>query len=264
MAEWQKLNFAETFELIRSVINKLNEISRQVEAQGKFGQDNADRDYELLHRDYILQRFHKVEAGTVRMTTNLDVDLRELFVMPNVRVRKSTLDTKDAIALDSNALMNLDSARARYRKAHHYGDAIVINAEADTEESEENCTTAFEQVTNAKYPFNVLVGLPGAGKSTFLEWLQVKIASVEEVYELNGEQAIPLLIKVRQLDPLNLPQGSALIEKATASRDRAIVMPPDWLDRQMTAGKVLFMLDGLDEIEPELRDKYLIPWLLKL
>lgn len=52
MAEWQKLNFAETFELIRSVINKLNEISRQVEAQGKFGQNNADRDYELLHRDY--------------------------------------------------------------------------------------------------------------------------------------------------------------------------------------------------------------------
>ena len=28
MAEWQKLNFVETFELIRSVINRLNKISR--------------------------------------------------------------------------------------------------------------------------------------------------------------------------------------------------------------------------------------------
>ena len=113
MAEWQKLNFAETFRLIRSVINKLDRISRQIEAQGRFGQDNADRDYELLHRDYILQRFHKVEAGTVRMTTNLDVDLRELFVMPKVRVRKSKLDT-EVIALDSANLMNLDAARQKY------------------------------------------------------------------------------------------------------------------------------------------------------
>ncbi|MEM8830303.1 MAG: NACHT domain-containing protein [Cyanobacteria bacterium P01_G01_bin.19] len=265
MAEWQKLNFAETFELIRSVVNKLNEISRQVEAQGKFGQDNADRDYELLHRDYILQRFHKVEAGTVRMTTNLDVDLRELFVMPKVRVRKSRLDIEDAIAFESNtSLMNLDAARQRFGTTPHYADRVVINAEGDTEKSEENCISAFEQVTNSKYPFNVLVGLPGAGKSTFLEWLQVKIAAVEEVYELNGEQAIPLLLKVRQLDPLNLSQGSTLIEKATASKDRAIVMPSNWLNRQMTAGRVLFMLDGLDEIEPELRDKHLIPWLLQL
>ncbi len=30
MAEWQKLNFAQTFKLIRIVINKLNEISRKV------------------------------------------------------------------------------------------------------------------------------------------------------------------------------------------------------------------------------------------
>ena len=278
MAEWQKLNFAETFELIRSVVNRLNEISRQVEAQGKFGQQNsdyaprtstADRDYELLHRDYILQQFHKVEAGTVRMTTNLDVDLRELFVMPNVRVRKSTLeaedaeDAEDAINLDSISLMNLEAARQRYSKTHYSG-TFITDSEANTEESKKEGITAFEQVTNSKYPFNVLVGLPGAGKSTFLEWLQVKIASVEETYILNGEQAIPLLIKIRQLDPLNLPQGSALIEKATASKDRAIVMPAGWIDRQMAAGRVLFMLDGLDEIEPELRDKYLIPWLLRL
>ena len=266
MAEWQKLNFAETFELIRSVVNRLNEISRQVEAQGKFGQQNSDRDYELLHRNYILQRFHKIEAGTVRMTTNLDVDLRELFVMPNVRVRKSkldTLDTEDAINLDSGSLMNLDTARQKYSKTHYSG-TFITDSEANTEESKKEGITAYEQVTNSKYPFNVLVGLPGAGKSTFLEWLQVKIASVEETYILNGEQAIPLLIKVRELEPLNLPQGSTLIEKATASKDRAIVMPPGWIERQMKAGKVLFMLDGLDEIEPELRDKYLIPWLLRL
>ena len=33
-----------------------------------------------------LQRFHRVEAGTIRMATNLAVDLSELFVMPRVSV----------------------------------------------------------------------------------------------------------------------------------------------------------------------------------
>ncbi|MDJ0901412.1 MAG: NACHT domain-containing protein [Xenococcus sp. MO_188.B8] len=261
MAEWQKLNFAETFELIRRVVNLLNEISRQVEAQGNFGQSSADRDYEILHRDYILQRFHKVEAGTVRMTTNLNVDLRELFVMPKVQVSKSRLTAEGEIDIDSVALMNLAAARKRYSKAHDSGENINSS---ETVESTENYQTALEQVTNPKYSFNVLVGLPGIGKSTFLEWLQVKLASVEETYILNGEQVIPLLLKVRQLDPLNLPQGSALIEKATASKDRATLMPDGWIHRQMKAGRILFMLDGLDEIEPELRDQYLIPWLLKL
>ena len=53
----------------------------------------------------------------------------------------------------------------------------------------------------------------------------------------------------------NLPQGAALIEKATDSKDRAALMPLGWIDRQLEAGRVLFMLDGLDEVEPELRDR---------
>lgn len=32
----------------------------------------------------------------------------------------------------------------------------------------------------------------------------------------------------------------------------------------MQTGRVLFMLDGLDEIEPELWDQYVLPWLLEL
>ncbi|WP_176722345.1 hypothetical protein [Candidatus Thiosymbion oneisti] len=44
----------------------------------------ADERYELTYRDYLMQRFHRVEAGMVKMTTNLNVDLQELFVMPRV------------------------------------------------------------------------------------------------------------------------------------------------------------------------------------
>ncbi len=105
------------------------------------------------------------------------------------------------------------------------------------------------------------IGVPGSGKSTFLEWLQLQLASVEEELVMSGKQAIPLLLRVRQLDPRNLPRGAELSEKATASKDRAALMPLGWIDRQMQAGCVLLMLDGLDETEPEIRDRYVLPWL---
>jgi hypothetical protein len=114
------------------------------------------------------------------------------------------------------------------------------------------------------YPRNVIIGTPGSGKSTFLEWLQVNLAAVEEELVMAGQQAIPLLLRVRQLDPRNLPLGAALIEKATASKDRTALMPDGWIDRQMENGRVLLMLDGLDEVEPELRDRHVLPWLLDL
>ena len=79
-----------------------------------------------------------------------------------------------------------------------------------------------------------------------------------------GGQAIPLLLRVRQLNPKKLPLGTSLIEAAMASKDRAALMPDGWIERQMKAGRVLFMLDGLDETEPELCDDYIIPWLAEL
>jgi hypothetical protein len=263
MAEWQKLNFSGTFELPRRVVNRLNEISEQINALGQSGQTGADESYEIMHRDYLLQRFHKVEAGTVRMTTSLDVDLRELFVMPRVAVRERIKQEDISTTDDELCLMDLSAARRLYGDQNRNSRSFESKKKKSNKENRINSfPTVLEQIKET--PFNVIVGMPGSGKSTFFEWLQVKLASVEEQFIIGGQQAIPLILKVRQLDLLNLPQGAALIEKATASKDRANVMPDGWIDRQMKAGRILLMLDGLDETEPELRDKYLLPWLQNL
>ena len=255
MKEWQKLSFAGTFELNRQIIKRLNQIREQLDVLGQSGEAAADERYELTYRDYLLQRFHRVEAGTVRMTTNLAVDLGELFVMPQVRVRpkrkKETGGSEDDTG--ETELMTLAAARERFAgtlRSEQGGDSA-------TEEIEP--IDALELAKAQRR--GVIVGAPGAGKSTFLEWLQLRVTAAEEEFILGDQQAIPLLLRVRQLDPMNLPNGPALIEKALASKDRAALMPDGWLNRQMRAGRVLFMLDGLDEVEPELRDRYVLPWL---
>jgi len=256
MAEWQKLGFSSTFELPRRVVNRLNQISEQMDVLGRSGQAAADERYEFSYRDYLLQRFHRAEAGTVRMTTNLDVDLRELFVMPRLLARPVPEKGAGGGSAGLAALMDLKTARRAF------GLSEERSAKDKPAEKEDRGVPALEQAKSR--PRVVIVGVPGSGKSTFLEWLQLKIAAAEEELVMAGAQAIPLLLRVRELDPHNLPRGAALVERSTASKDRAALMPAGWIDRQMKAGRVLLMLDGLDETEPELRDQCALPWLLGL
>ena len=253
ISEWRKLKFASTYEVPRRVVNRLNQISRHIDALDTPRQQAIDENYELQYRDFLMQRFHRVEAGTVRMATNLSVDLGELFVMLQVAQRTKLKVIKDAG--EEVNMMDLSAARSFFEKTR--------NRSEDANAEIQNRHSVLQQVLKEKH--NVIVGAPGSGKSTFFEWLQLQIASAEQAFVMSdGQQAIPLLLRVRQLDPENLPLGSELIVKATASRDTAALMPSGWIERQLESGRILFMLDGLDETEPHLRDEHIFPWLESL
>lgn len=76
-------------------------------------------------------------------------------------------------------------------------------------------TTALEQVK--RHARNVIVGAPGGGKSTFLEWLQVQLASAEEVLVMADQQAIPRGIR----------SEFTLDEKLRTCREVALAMQAD-------------------------------------
>ncbi len=269
LLEWQRAKFASTFEPARKIVLRLNQISEQMQLLAQHGQSVLDERYELDYRDYLLQRFFRVDAGTIRATTQMDVDLRELFVMPRLGPVRGPVGR-------NHKLMNLTAAREALQvrpakplpmsvaEIERIGlDQWLDGDFAATFDAGKVQLALDEALQQARL---VVVGGPGGGKSTFFEWLQVQVAGADVGLIANDQQAIPMVLRVRQLDLQALPNptSASMIAIATASADRAALMPSGWLDRQMQSGRVLFMLDGLDECEPVLRDEKLLPWLRDL
>ncbi|WP_263251345.1 NACHT domain-containing protein [Saccharopolyspora rosea] len=105
-------------------------------------------------------------------------------------------------------------------------------------------------------------GEAGSGKSTLLRWIAVQAARENftgELADLNG--TIPILVKLRSYadDPLPNPEGFL----ADPQGPTLGPVPEGWTHRQLLAGRVLLLVDGVDELA-EAKRRQVRDWLDKL
>lgn len=102
----------------------------------------------------------------------------------------------------------------------------------------------------------VLVGGAGTGKTTLLQWLAsaaARRALPPELAELDDR--VPVLLQLRAFLKLKELPGPEEFLEAMA---KPLAGHPDaqgWMTRQLADGRVLLMVDGLDEIPREFRDR---------
>ena len=90
-------------------------------------------------------------------------------------------------------------------------------------------------------------GVAGSGKSTLLRWLGFRAAS--DPGDGNGQAALPFVLELGRFAGGQLPELDDLIP----ARLRPAMPDEQWLHRMLADGRVLLLLDGLDEVRPRER-----------
>ncbi|MGW2229992.1 NACHT domain-containing protein [Streptomyces formicae] len=96
-------------------------------------------------------------------------------------------------------------------------------------------------------PRVLLRGEAGSGKTTLLQWLAVTAARgafTGALAEWNG--LIPVLVKLRQYAGEPPPAPEAMLDRVAGPLSG--LMPPGWLHRAFADGRVLLLVDGVDEL----------------
>lgn len=108
----------------------------------------------------------------------------------------------------------------------------------------------------------LLRGEAGSGKTTLLRWLAITAARGAFTGELAGWNGLtPIFVKLREYSGRTPPQPEAMLDGLAGHITG--VMPRGWVERQLAEGKVLLLIDGVDEILDRER-RAVRDWLRKL
>lgn len=98
----------------------------------------------------------------------------------------------------------------------------------------------------------LLMGGPGAGKTTFLRWLTYFVATQRD-QEGPWHRAVPFYLSLRRFAAAaELPKPERLVEALAPVLDNA--KPAGWVHDLFAAGRAVLLVDGLDELVAERRD----------
>ena len=105
-------------------------------------------------------------------------------------------------------------------------------------------------------------GPAGSGKTTLLQWIAVKSSSRSfSGYLSDLNNTLPFFIRLRQFVQTELPRPEAF--PSLVAPLIADTMPKGWAHMQLKSGRVIVLVDGLDEV-PALRRENVRVWLKDL
>jgi hypothetical protein len=235
-SDWEREAWSRNFEGLDKVLENQETILHLV---GPGGEGTRDERFEHTYRSYILRRLAQIDASTFRVSSNLFLDLTTVFVQPDViEVPKRKRKEKEQL---QEQVISLEEARNQILAQSKDDTETRLNAE-DYVRAHKRCA---------------IVGLPGSGKTTLLQHILLTTAKGDLQFD-DAKAIVPVFIKVRQLDFDNLPDATNLVRVAEGSVLAGAL--PDFPLRQFEAGRVLLLIDGLDEVVDDKRDN-LINWI---
>ena len=108
----------------------------------------------------------------------------------------------------------------------------------------------------------MILGRAGSGKTTILQWIAVRAARSDftgVLTHLNGY--IPFFVRLREYVGTSLPQPEDFVTDMAPMLTAEL--PPGWVRSQLRTGRALLLIDGVDELPGNEREKVVV-WLQDL
>jgi hypothetical protein len=211
--------------------------------------ESLRRETEII--DLIRTVLSKLPEPALAGKEGEDADAR--FETQYRRTLTRLLDRLELFGLDVSPLSK------RYALSVAYITLSVSDPRAD-----EDSDGAYVRVNEALAgtPRMLLRGDAGSGKTTLLQWLAVTSARQafdNALSDWNG--TIPFFIQLRRHANGEFPTPERFLDDATPNLTGA--MPAAWVHRQLDSGRALVLVDGVDEL-PEDERQRAREWLLNL
>jgi hypothetical protein len=195
------------------------------------------------HRQYLEQRFRYLDFTGLNAILQKPLPLENIYI--RLRGRKSLPARRFQGVTDFARLAN-----------------GIIGA---SESEDEDISILFEGLYHQKQlgltPLRMLIlGQPGSGKTTLMKWISLQCLKEENNFFY---QFVPVYISLRELgnDPDNTYRTKSLFTLAMELMARENVSVESFFDSHFKANRVLFLLDGLDEIGDENKRREVVEWI---
>jgi len=100
----------------------------------------------------------------------------------------------------------------------------------------------------------LLRGPTGSGKTTLMKWVAVMSAGSNLKKELNDwNECVPFFIRLRNFSDADLPSPKNF--PSLTAKSLSDEMPEKWVAEKLKAGKAIILVDGIDEIAENHREK---------
>ncbi|MEA5462582.1 NACHT domain-containing protein [Leptothoe sp. PORK10 BA2] len=217
-----------------AVLQRLAAISKQL---------GIARDLAIQSADQFVERYRGVVQD--------ELDRLEVFGLPRMdRLTSQQRLSMAYITLSASGVMDEDDNEtiSALKRSHQ---------EIEGDWAGKGLKRTLDQVDKAMGDCRRLVirGGAGAGKSTLMQWLAVRAASMEFEGHLEAWNIkIPFFIRLRSLVGEDFPapeQFPALIAKNIAAQ-----MPDNWVHKYLERGQALVLIDGVDELPRKTREVF--------
>jgi hypothetical protein len=183
---------------------------------------------------------------------SLTLDVLELFGVRVERYRPRTTLSVAYISLSVSTDEPDETAETRHK----------LHLDEWHKKTEPGEATTRVETALGRAPLILIRGEAGSGKSTLLRWLAISAARgtfTADLADWNGR--VPFLIKLRSHTGGALPPPERFLDGV--ADPIAGLMPTGWAHRRLQDGRVLLLVDGVDEL-PGAQRRAVRPWLAAL